>query len=196
VKGPIAAIILAAGASRRLGRPKQLLMHEGETLLARTVRLANKAGAAPVFVVLGAYHEQIRAAPGIEGARLVLNDRWEQGISTSIRAGLSALDGADPNAVGALILTCDQPRLAAGHLGTLMESFQERPEPAIAASRYAGIVGIPAVFPRLAFEQLLALRGDKGARAFLAKPPCALIEVPFSGGEIDIDKPEDLAELR
>jgi molybdenum cofactor cytidylyltransferase len=192
---PVAAIVLAAGASRRLGQPKQLLMHGGETLLERAIRIANKAGANPVLTVLGANSEIIRASMGVTNSIHVINEHWERGISTSIHVGLAALEDSAPNAAGALILACDQPRLTADHLRALIEIFAAQVEPSIIASAYGGVLGIPAVFPRLAFPQLRALRGDKGARALLAEPPCPLIAVPFAGGEVDIDEPGDLGEL-
>jgi molybdenum cofactor cytidylyltransferase len=195
VKPSPAAIVLAAGASRRLGQPKQLLMHGGETLLARAIRLAGEAGATPVLTVLGADFEIICASVALDQTILVINDKWQQGIATSIHAGLKALDVIAPDATGALILTCDQPRLTAAHLTDLFETFAAQPGPSIAASAYAGVLGTPAVFPRSSFTHLRALRGDKGARAFLVNRPCPLIAVPFPGGEIDIDTPADLAQL-
>ena len=131
----------------------------------------------------------------MHGASLAINDQWEQGIATSIHAGLGALDAAGPNAKGALILSCDQPRLTAIHLRTLFECFAEQSEPSIVASAYSGVLGVPAAFPRTVFQDLLALRGDQGARALLMQPPCPLMSVPFPGGEVDIDDPGDLAQL-
>jgi molybdenum cofactor cytidylyltransferase len=196
LKASVAAIVLAAGASRRLGQPKQLLMLGAETLLERAIRLSGEAGAAPIFAVLGANFELIRASiPIMDISIPLINDRWEQGISTSIQTGLKALDAVARQADAALILSCDQPRLTADHLRVLIETFAAQPEPSIVASAYAGTVGIPAIFPRLVFPHLLALRGDRGARAILAQPPCPLISMPFHGGEVDIDNPEDLAQL-
>ena len=188
----VAAIILAAGASRRLGQPKQLLIHRGEALLARAIRLANEAEAAPVFAVLGSQAETIRATINPHDARVAINKDWEQGIASSIHAGLHVLE---EDATGVLILSCDQPRLTAEHLRALIETLTEQSVPAIVASAYAGVHGVPAVFPRAAFPGLLALEGDKGARALLLHPPCPLIALPFPGGEIDIDEPGDLAQL-
>ena len=193
----VAAIVLAAGASRRLGQPKQLLLHDGETLLDRAIRLASEAGAAPVFTVLGANREAICASAHLSPSSVaVINEQWEQGLATSIHAGLEALDAAGGDAPGALLLGCDQPRLSASHLRELLATFAAQEEPAIVASTYAGAIGIPAVFPRAAFPALRALRGDKGARALLMEPPCPLVALPFSGGEIDIDEPEDLKQLK
>jgi len=192
---PFAAIVLAAGASRRLGQPKQLLRVGGEALIERAVRLAALAGAAPVIAVLGAHRERIRAAVSLAGAIAVFNSDWEQGIATSIHAGVRALDGCDPPASAVMILACDQPRLTAAHLRALLDAFASQPSPAIAASAYAGVLGIPAVFPRAVLGDLLALRGDKGARSLLSQPPCPVVSVPFAGGEVDIDEPGDLAGL-
>jgi molybdenum cofactor cytidylyltransferase len=195
VNNSVAAIILAAGASRRLGQPKQLLVYGGETLLARSIRLADEAGVSPVVVIIGAHHERIRAAVALDGVNLVINENWGQGIASSIHAGLGALDEVGCAASGVLILGCDQPRLTAAHLRALIEMFTAQAKPCIVASAYAGVHGIPAVFPRFAFSHLLALSGDRGARALLEKPPCLLIAQPFEGGEVDIDQPDDLAEL-
>lgn len=195
MKGAISAIVLAAGASRRLGRPKQLLMDHGETLLARTVRLAAEAGAAPVVVVLGAGHERILETVRLGEAVVVINEDWEQGVSTSLRAGLNASDAIDPQTEGALILTCDQPRLNLEHLRALKSESAAHARSTIVASAYADVLGVPVLFPRGVFPDLHALRGDKGARVLLLAPPCAVVGVPFSGGEVDIDEPEDMAQL-
>ena len=195
MKASVAAIVLAAGGSRRLGQPKQLLMFGGETLLARVIRLANEAGAAPVLAVLGAQHEKIRAEVALSDADVVINENWEQGIASSIHEGVSALQAAAPGISGALILSCDQPRLTAAHLRALIDGFNAQAEPSIVSSTYAGVLGIPAVFPRSLFPDLFALSGDKGARSLLNQPPCPLLAQPFEGGEVDIDLPANLGEL-
>ena len=192
---PAAAIVLAAGASRRLGQPKQLVEYCGETLLERGIRLARDAGASPVFVVLGAHADAIRARVSLQNAIPVLNGDWEQGIAGSIHAGIHALEEKAPEMPGVLIMSCDQPQLTAAHLRALMDAFDAHAGTSIVASRYAGVLGVPAVFPREAFAQLMALRGDKGARALLQEPPCAVQTVDFPGGEEDIDTPADLAKL-
>jgi CTP:molybdopterin cytidylyltransferase MocA len=195
---PVAAIVLAAGASRRLGQPKQLLMLGGETLLARAIRLAAEAGATPVIAVLGAHHDRILAAVSfnkLRNAIPIVNSAWEQGIATSIHAALNSLEHCAPQASGALILGCDQPRLTGEHLRAMLDSFAAQSAHSIVASAYAGILGIPAVFPRAAFSNLLTLRGDKGARSLLMQPPCPLVALPLPGGEVDIDLPADLDQL-
>ena len=189
---PIPAIILAAGASSRLGQPKQLVRYNGETLIERAIRIARDSGAAPVIVVLGAHHAQISAVIRLDHETAIFNPFWAAGIASSIHAGLDAIDQHAPASRGALILPCDQLRLSADHLRALLSAFAAQTEPSIAASTYAGALGIPAVFPRAVFPELLALQGDKGARELLLNPLCSVIEVPFAGGEIDLDRPADL----
>jgi len=192
----VAAVILAAGPSSRLGQPKQLIGFAGESLLERALRLAREAGASPVLVVLGANFAPICATIPFNEAIPVFNEKWQQGMSTSIHAGLSEADVRAPGATGALVMTCDQPRFSANHLHSLLLAFSAaQTEPTIVASNYAGIYGIPAVFPRSVYPKLYALHGDKGARALLTKPPCRIVAVACSGCEIDIDLPEDLAHL-
>jgi CTP:molybdopterin cytidylyltransferase MocA len=191
----VAAIILAAGASRRLGQPKQLIIFQGEFLLVRAIRLARQAGASPVLVVLGANSADISSSMSFDSEILIFNDQWEQGIATSIRAGLNAVSEKAIDAQGVLLMTCDQPRLTAEHLRILIEEFAKHPGPVVVASTYAGIQGIPAVFPRSAFADLAKLRGDQGARKLLAHPACPVLAFKFIGGEIDIDIPSDLLHL-
>ena len=192
----VAAIILAAGASRRLGQPKQLVGFDGEALLQRALRIARESGASPVLAVLGAHFATICVNIPFDHAIPVLNDEWELGMSTSIHAGLHELDVRSPESTGALIMTCDQPRLTSAHLRMLIDAFHQHAGSHIAASAYAGSLGIPAIFPRSAFSALYVLQGDKGARTLLLQPPCPLLSLPFEGGEIDIDLPSDLAKLK
>jgi CTP:molybdopterin cytidylyltransferase MocA len=179
----MAAVILAAGASTRLGEPKQLAMLGGETLLERAVRVAREAGCRPVVVVLGAEAERIRAACALGDAVVAINQRWSEGMATSIRCGLAALSS---DAGGALLMTCDQPAVTAVHLRALMATGE------VTASKYAGRRGVPAYFPAAWFAALSKLAGDAGARELLRD----VRTVELAGGALDVDTPETLEEAR
>jgi molybdenum cofactor cytidylyltransferase len=194
----VPAIILAAGASRRLGRPKQLVMVSGETLLGRTVRLAREAGADPVIVVLGAHVAEIAASADLGRASVIVNAQWEQGIASTIHVGIEM--AWEMRSQAAMLLVCDQPRLTAAHLRELTQAYAEAGVGTIVASRYAGTTGIPAIFPAEYFERLLALAGDEGARRILREDEARedesrVIAIDFEGGEVDVDSAEHLEQL-
>lgn len=178
----IAAVVLAAGASRRLGSPKQLAMLGDETLLERAVRLARAAGCSPVIVVLGAEYKQVLANCGLGDAVPVIHDKWEEGMGSSIRLGVRACE----DAAGVVVMTCDQPAVTVEHLQLLMRG------PEVNASRYAGRKGVPAFFPERYFGELEALNGDVGARDLLRSAEA----VELVGGELDVDTLEDLERAR
>ncbi len=163
----IPAIILAAGGSTRLGQPKQLLRlkNSDETLLERAVRVANEAGATPIFVVLGAHAEAIQHAANLSQCIILLNKEWPEGMASSLRLGIAAAIEQAPAASGALLMVCDQPAISAEHLRRLLASHRAEPE-IIAASHYAGRSGVPAVVPRAMFPALLAVdRRSRCARS-------------------------------
>ena len=191
----VAAVIVAAGASSRLGEPKQLLLLEGETLLGRAIRIAMEAGAGPVLVILGANRERIEAEVDLSGVKVVANSGWQEGMASSIRLGVKELSKQAPESAGVLLMVCDQPAVTSEHVSRMIEIFRKQPASAI-ASTYAGKRGIPAIFPRSAFVDLLALSGDQGARGLLSQDGREVIEVPLAGGELDIDRPADLIHLR
>ncbi len=184
-----AAVILAAGASTRLGEPKQLITIHSETLLARSIRIAQESGVDHVFAVLGANADVLRSQAHI--ATIVENPHWQQGMATSVRAGVAAAGGYD----AVLLLPCDQPAITPFHLALLVASV-EGEEKRIAASTYAGRTGTPAIFPRKYFPELLALEGDSGARHLLQQHKQDVVEVPLKNGELDLDTPESLAAIR
>jgi molybdenum cofactor cytidylyltransferase len=189
-----AAIILAAGASTRLGQPKQLVAVDGETLLHRTTRLALQAGCLPVVVVLG--RDAATLAGEVEGlgASIVINDEWQTGMGSSLRHGLKAVLAAKPHQPRAMILVCDQPKLDASVLRDLLTTHTAKAA-LIAASRYQGTNGVPAIFSRELFAELLELTGDQGARRIMQLHLEEVASVDFPGGEFDLDTPQDLARL-
>ncbi len=177
-------MVLAAGASRRLGRPKQTVVLAGETLVKRAVRVAQQAGLAPVIAV-------VRAGGGLGdslqqlGALVVLNDHADEGIAASVRLGVQAARRVQ--AAGVVLMTCDQVAVTADHLRALCAG---RAEPA--GSGYAGKVGIPAYFPAASFAALLQLQGDTGARDLLRGARAVATEALA----FDVDTEEDVARAR
>jgi molybdenum cofactor cytidylyltransferase len=195
---PIPAVILAAGESARLGQPKQLLRFSqfgNETLLDRTVTLAGEVGTEPVFVVLGANADEIKRSCLLEHCIVLPNADWAKGMASSLRLGISAMTEIFPDASGVLLMVCDQPALSREHLRRLLELHRNEPE-IVAASRYAGRSGVPAIVPRALFPKLLTLTGDHGARAVFDRTESRINDIDFPGGELDIDSPKDLEQFR
>jgi molybdenum cofactor cytidylyltransferase len=182
----IAAVILAAGASRRLGEPKQLVRIGNETLLERAVRVAREADCSPIVVVTGAEYQRVLAGSSLHNVTNVVNDKWQEGMSSSIRCGVEALRSIVGDLEGMIVMACDQPSVSAGHLQRLMYTRDLR------ASGYAGRRGIPAFFPNEYFDVLMTLEGDKGARELLQSATFDMLP----DGELDIDTVADLNRAR
>ena len=168
----IALAVLAAGASRRFGSPKQLAVVDGETLLHRAARVANewasRGSDRRAFVVLGAHIADV-------DLEVVINPQWEEGIATSIHAAVHAAGDAD----ALLITLADQPGIRADDL----ERITRIDAPVVAAA-YARTVGVPAMFRRSHFDAVLALRGDRGAKSLLAG--AATVAIPAAAWDIDV----------
>lgn len=181
----IAAVILAAGASRRLGRPKQDIVIAGETLLQRVVRLAREASLSPVVVVTRAGSEHSKNFASDSAVITAINPEADEGLASSIRCGISL--ASKHAATGAVILACDQPALRADHLRALVED-----EKRVTGSAYAHSIGVPAYFPATSFPSLLQLRGDAGARKLLTDAYSISAEDLI----LDVDTEQDLAAAR
>jgi molybdenum cofactor cytidylyltransferase len=188
------AIILAAGGSRRFGRPKQLVAFQSESLVHRSVRVATEAGITSIAVVAGESMDAIKGEVRETSAAVVENRDWELGLGTSIRCGLQNLRASVPDLEAVVIIACDQPFVEASIIAALLEERQRSGKP-IVASSYAGTLGIPALFDRSCFEELLALPDDSGAKALIESRQHEVAQIKFEHGAIDIDTPADLERL-
>jgi CTP:molybdopterin cytidylyltransferase MocA len=179
----IAAVILAAGASTRLGRPKQTVVLAGETLIDRAARIATEAGLSPVIAVVAdaALIDPLQTI----GADVLLNRKSYEGMSTSIVCGVQWASSIGIQ--GVVLMTCDQIAVTADHLRSLTAHPSKR-----TGSAYAGKIGVPAYFPSSDFPALLALQGDTGARDLLRSAR----SIPTEALAFDIDTEADLARAQ
>ena len=183
-------ILLAAGESRRLGRPKQLLVHDGEPLLTRALHAAFGLGGLPVIVVLGAHADRMLHLLEDKDVHLVRNPDWAEGMASSVRCGVQEAAGRFPETDGLIIIVCDQPGLAPQTLQGLIDLQRSTGLP-VAAATYAGRLGTPAIFHRSIFPELLKLSGDRGARQLLQQLGPQVAVLSFEEGALDIDTEED-----
>jgi CTP:molybdopterin cytidylyltransferase MocA len=183
----IGAAVLAAGASRRLGKPKQLVSVEGQELVRRMAEVTLQSGCQPVAVVLGAHAAEVSAAVANLPVVCLSNPEWSEGMGSSVRV---AAGWASGNALDALMLVLvDQLRLSSEHLDALRAASDQGQR--IAASAYQGVLGVPALFPRRFFPELRALEGDSGARQLLRRDsPVTAVDWP--DGVYDLDQMADL----
>ncbi len=182
------AAILAAGPSSRFGRPKQLLQIAGDPVLSIAAANAAVVAGPSVTVVVGAHAREVTPALRQRAVSIAVNRAWEEGIASSIRAAVHAA----PPACGALLLLlADQVAVTADDLRRLHAAWRRHPV-LIAAALYGGAPGLPAIFPRWAFDDLLDLRGDGDPRRVLRKSVDRVVRVPMANAAIDLDTPEDL----
>lgn len=189
----IAIIILAAGASRRLGKPKQLLVFEGKTLIQNSIDSALSSKIGPVFLVVGSNAQEIIGATNVTGIHVLTNSKWEHGIGSSISVGICALKD-HPEIDRAIIVLCDQPYVNTSIIAKLVDA-SARDKNLIIASQYNGATGCPALFPKRFFQDLIALSGNQGAKRIMMNNKENLHLVDFAKGIIDIDTPQDYNKL-
>ncbi|MEL6223856.1 MAG: nucleotidyltransferase family protein [Cyanobacteria bacterium J06627_8] len=191
-KHSIAIIILAAGASRRMGQPKQLLSYRGQTLLSHVIQCALASSCSSVIIVLGAHSSKI--APTIEqfSIEIIINSDWHQGVSSSIRCGLNYL--REKSIGGVIFLTCDQPFISTEIIERLIRLYDQSNQPII-ASQYGKIVGIPCLFTCSVYPELMQVQGDSGAKSIIKKNRSRIATVEFPRGAIDLDTPADYQQF-
>jgi len=190
----IGAVILAAGGSSRFGQPKQLLPFRGKTLIRTIIDAACEAGCSPVVVVIGSNGETIHPEVAHANVLEVRNTNWQRGIGSSIRSGVQALTDHAPDVQAILLLVCDQPAVNAPFIERLFAT-REATKKDIVASSYADTAGVPAIFNRSLFKELLAIGDESGAKSIILQNPGRVAQFAFPEGAIDIDTWEDWEEL-
>ena len=185
-------VILAAGDSSRLGRPKQLVQIAGQPALQRVVSSAIAVAGSAVTVVLGAHAADITRMLQHSSAAVLINRQWDDGISASIRCGISSLSsGCD----AVLLLLGDQAAVTSADLKRLIAAWNGQ-ETVLAASAYNGQLGVPAIFPRWCFSELQQLRGDQGAKVIINRHSSRLSQVPMPNAAYDLDTNEDVKVMQ
>ncbi|HJR73687.1 MAG TPA: nucleotidyltransferase family protein [Luteimonas sp.] len=187
MSGTHAVVVLAAGGSRRLGRPKQLLTRAGETLVHRTVRLASETSPRRLWVVTGAYRDEIQTALAGMDCEFLFNEDWATGLASSLQTAAAVLTA---HTGPVLIAGCDQPALESVHLSRLLSGAEAA---GCAATSHGGMPGIPAVVPAAIMRVANELSGDRGFGERLRRlPPEALMTMRADELALDIDDQEDL----
>lgn len=185
-------IILAAGASTRLGKPKQNLVYQNNTLLQRAIETALASVCRPVLTILGANAEMIR--PTIEKlpVHVLYNNNWQEGMASSVRLGMAELKKFEPAITSAILMLCDQPFISASLLNELVHVKEKK---GIIACTYNNTIGAPVLFDAKYFDELSLLTGTEGAKKLLLKYPGNVYSISFPLGGVDIDTTEDFEKL-
>ncbi len=171
-------ILLAAGQSARLGKPKQLLNYKGKTLLEHSLQVAIETELQPIVTVLGSSADLLKKSIEQFSTKVVINEQWSEGMASSIRCGMEELIKITPTIAGVIIMVCDQPYVTAKLLTDLIEKYKYSLKPIIASS-YKNNIGTPALFDKTIFALLLSLKGDSGAKKIMKSNPDWVETVSF-----------------
>ncbi len=186
----IGIIILAAGASSRMGQSKQLLPIQGTTLLERIVTTAQALKPSHTVVVLGANEKQHAAILKNTNVQSIVNPAWQNGMGSSLKTGLQHLLSISRTTDAIIILVCDQPAVTTAYLESIVGQYKTSGK-AIIASFYSGSPGVPALFDQTIFPELLNMDDAHGAKKIIQKHEALTELIPFPEGSIDLDTPED-----
>ncbi len=186
-------IILAAGSSSRMKEPKQLLVYKNQTLLCHIIAEA-ESSLIPVIIVLGANEQKIKTAIEIQKAEIIVNQKWQNGMSSSIKTGLKKALEMDNKMQNCILAVCDQPYVSS-LLFTELVNHKIKTGKKIIACSYADTLGTPCLFDKKYFDELMNLEGDHGAKKLLQKYAGDVASVAFEKGKIDVDTKKDYEEL-
>ena len=187
-------IILAAGTSTRLGRAKQTLQYKGDSLLKHTIKVALDSGVGSVVVVIGANEQEIFTNIENEPVAVVFNKNFQEGIASSIRTGLNYVTKLDQSCENVILMVCDQPHVDGSLLRRLLDT-KFTTDKRIVACSYSDTIGVPALFDKELFPELLSLKSEEGGKKVLLRYSDAVAAIPFPSGEIDIDTAADYEAL-
>jgi len=190
----IGVVLLAAGSASRMGEPKQLLEWNKESFLQRAIRELKDSEIGPVVVVTGAWSTLIH--PHLEALEVAFceNLNWKKGMGSSMQTGLQFLIATYPELEACLLVLVDQVLIQASHLQKLVQVYRVNGEVPVAAA-YQGRLGVPALFPKAYFPNLLDLPPQVGARKLLNQPNLEVQSIPLPEAAFDIDTPEAYAQL-
>jgi len=177
-----------------MGRPKQTLSYRGESLLRRTALAALDAGCRPVVVVTGAHAELSRRELDGLDVREAFNTLWQTGMASSVRTGVEGLVSVDADVAAVVFMLCDQPHVSADIVSGLVAAHRVTGRPVV-ASTYGGSFGVPALFGRTLFAELARLEGVAGAKQVIKRHASEAHFLPFRGGDVDVDTPDDFSRL-
>lgn len=190
----IAIVILAAGNSKRMGQSKQLLPWKNSTLLGSVIENACLIEAVEVFVVLGAYTNEIREKIDLSRANILINENWQQGLGSSIALATAEINKKYPDMNAVLFVLADQPFISSHHLNTIIALHNKEKE-AIVITRKEDYRGIPVLFPAKFFSELITLSNDEGAKQIINRNKNEIREIITQNNIADIDTFESYTEL-
>ncbi|MEQ9413111.1 MAG: nucleotidyltransferase family protein [Cyclobacteriaceae bacterium] len=188
--GKIPILLLAAGSSSRMGQSKQLLSINGKPLLQKTVEELLAANIGEVIVVLGANAAAHRKVIADYSVIIIENDQWQNGMGSSIKAGLKYITSQLPDLNALIISVCDQPYLTSGHFKEIIRIYSNSKK-SIVASTYNETVGVPVLFDRSHFKNLSQIQDEEGAKKVMQRHKSEVVSVSFPLGNIDLDTMED-----
>ena|SRR5687768_9354611 len=187
-------LILAAGSSSRLGKPKQLLVYNNKPLLQHAIDIALELDKGPLLTVLGANANAIQEQVSLPRRQIIINENWKEGMGSTIAFGVQRLCDQYPQLTAIVIIVCDQPLITSSLLEKLIQTHGER-EKRIVSCAYGGTLGTPVLFDRHYFKDLMRLNGHEGAKKIILQHQADVASIDFPDGNMDVDTAADYERL-